>query len=112
MPSRTEWIKSQVAVDREALQTGDGCHHEEAKALDDYLSGLLNTQEAAKKITLPVLGEEDLSKELHRLWGLLCDALLEFTNDQGEILDLLAAIQSLPSTTSIDWSQIMDFGHM
>lgn len=112
MLSRTDWIRSQVAVDEEALLAGDGCHHEEAKALDDYLSGLLDAQQAANKITVPVLAEEDPPSELYRLWGLLCDALVELADGQEKILDLLAAIQTLPSTNSIDWSQLMNFGHM
>ncbi|KEQ59490.1 uncharacterized protein M437DRAFT_56979 [Aureobasidium melanogenum CBS 110374] len=112
MVSRTDWTTSQVAVDREALLAGDGCHHEEAKALDDYLSGLLDVQQAANKITSPVLAEEDPPSELYRLWGLLSDALVELSDDQEKILDLLAAMQSLPSTNSIDWSQLMNFGHM
>ncbi|CAD0095607.1 unnamed protein product [Aureobasidium mustum] len=111
MVSRTDWIHSQVAVDRDALVAGDGCHQEEAKALDDYLSGLLNTQDAAIKITSPVLGEGDPPSELYRLWGLLSNALVELADDQAKILDLLAAIQALP-TTSIDWTKLEGFGHM
>lgn len=111
MLSRTDWIRSQVAVDRKALLAGDGCHHEEANVLDDYLSGLLNTQEAAYRITTSVLAEDNPSSELYRLWGLLSEALVELTNDQAKLLDLLAAIQTLQSTTGIDWSQLMNFGH-
>ncbi|KAK6000681.1 hypothetical protein QM012_003406 [Aureobasidium pullulans] len=112
MLSRTVWIQSQVAENENALLAGDGCHHEEAKALDDYLSGLLNTQEAADKITSPVLREENPSSQLYRLWGLLADALVELPNDREKLLDLLAAIQSLPSTTFIDWFQLKDFWSM
>ena len=111
MSSRKDWIQSQVAVDSDALAAGDGSHQEEAKALDDYLSDLLGTQEAAIKITSPVLGEKDPPSELYRLWGLLSDALVELADDQEKIIDLLAAIQSLPSTPGIDWSQLMGFGH-
>lgn len=112
MLSRTDWIQSQVAGDRDALLAGDGCHHGEAKTLSDYLSGLLSTQEAAKNIASPVLGEADPHSELYRLWGLLSDALVELPDDQEKTLDLLAAIQSSPTTACIDWSHLEGFGHM
>jgi hypothetical protein len=112
MLSRIDWINSQAVEDGFALAAGDGCHHEEAKALGDYLSGNLLVQEAAERIVTPVLREADPPSELYRLWGLLSDALVELTGDRQKILDLLAAIQSLPPHTCIDWSQLPGFGHM
>jgi len=110
MSSRTHWINSQVAVDDQALASGDGCHHEEAKALDDYLSDDLAAQEVAERIVSSVLGEADPASELYRVWGLLSDALVELTDNRQKILELLAAMQSLPSDACIDWSQLADFG--
>ncbi|KAH0285273.1 ATG16-domain-containing protein [Aureobasidium namibiae CBS 147.97] len=110
MSSRTYWINSQIAVDDRALAAGDGCHREEAKALDDYLSNDLTVQEAAERIVSFVLGEADPASELYRLWSLLSDALVELTDNRQKILELLAAMQSLPSDACIDWSQLADFG--
>jgi hypothetical protein len=112
MEARIDWINSQAAVNETALAAGDGCHHEEAKALSDYLSGNLLVQEAAERIVTPVLGEADPPSELYRLWGLLSDALVELKDDRQKILDLLATIQSLPPHTLIDWSRLSDFGNM
>jgi hypothetical protein len=112
MQSRTAWINSQAAADDNALAAGDGCHHEEAKALCDYLSGNLNVQEAAHRIVSPILREADPSSELYRLWGLLFDALVELTDDRQKILDLLTAMLALPPTGCIDWSQLPGFGNM
>jgi hypothetical protein len=112
MESRTAWIRSQTAEDGSALAAGDGCHHEEAKALSEYLSGNLLVQEAAERIVSPVLMEADPPSGLYRLWGLLSDALVELTDDHQRILDLLAAIQSLPPHACINWSQLSDFGHI
>jgi len=110
MSSQTHWINSQVAVDDQALAAGDGCHRREAKALNDYLSDDLAAQKAAERIVSSVLGEADPASELYRLWGLLSDALVELTDNRQKILELLAAMQSLPSDACIDWSQLADFG--
>jgi len=110
MSSRTHWINSQVAVDDQALAVGDGCHHEEAKALDGYLSDNLAVQEAAERIVSAILEEADPASELYRVWGLLSDALVELTDDCQKILELLAAMQSLASDACIDWSQLAGFG--
>lgn len=112
MQSRTAWINLQVATDDNALAAGDGCHHEEAKALCDYLSGDSGVQKAAQKIVSPILREADPPSELYRLWGLLSDALVELTDDRQNILDLLVTIQALPSTYCIDWSQLPGSGNM
>jgi hypothetical protein len=112
MLSRTAWINSQAATDDNALAAGDGCHHKEAKALCDYLSGNLDVQEAAHRIVSPILGEADPSSELYRLWGLLSDALVELTDDRQKMLDLLTAVQTLPPTGCIDWSRLPGFGNM
>ena len=112
MQSRTAWINSQAATNDNALAAGDGCHHEEAKALCDYLSGNLDVQEVAKEIVSPVLREADPPSELYRLWGLLSDALVELADDRQEILDLLTAMQASSPTDCIDWSQLSGFGNM
>jgi len=112
MSTRTEWLDSHVAPSKEALQAGDGCHSDEAKALGDYLESKLTTDEAAKAITAPVLQETDPPAELYRLMALFCEALLELNDDREKMLDLLASIQTLPPTSKIDWSQLPGFGNM
>jgi hypothetical protein len=112
MLSRTDWINSQAAEDASALAAGDGCHQEEAEALCDYLSDNLDVQEAAGRIVSPVLRDANPPSELYQLWGLLSDALVELTDDRQKILDLLAAVQSLPPHIRIDWSQLPGFGNM
>lgn len=113
MPSRDEWLLSQVAPTNDALAAGDGCHHDEAKALGDYLSGNLTTHDAARRITNPLSLESDPPAELGRLWALLCQALVELSHeDRQKTLALLAAVQALPSRSPIDWSQLPGFSHM
>lgn len=112
MPLPAVWFQSKIAPSEKALAAGDGCHNDEAKALRDYLNDFLTAKEAAKHITTPVLQESDPQAELYRLWGLLCDALVELNQDRQKTLDLLSTIQSLPSTSQIDWSQLPGFGNM
>jgi hypothetical protein len=110
MLSRIDWINSQAAIDASALAAEDGCNHEEVNALSDYLSDSIGVQEAAENIVSPVLREADPSSELYRLWGLLSNTLVELKEDRKTLIDLLAAIQSLPPHTCIDWSHLADFG--
>ena len=112
MLRRAEWIKSQVAPTRQALQAGDGCHWDEGKSLGDYLDNKMTPHEAATAITQPVLRENDPARSLYRLMGLLCEAMVDLSDDRYRLLDLLAAIQSLPPSGKIDWHQLPNFGYM
>ncbi|THY80037.1 hypothetical protein D6C93_10079, partial [Aureobasidium pullulans] len=66
-----------IALTREELEAGDGCHPDEAKVLGDYLKVDWNAQQAAEKFTSPVLQEQDTFATLYRPWGLLSTALIE-----------------------------------
>ena len=112
MSTRAEWIESHVALTKESLAAGDGCHPDEAKALGDYLDNKSNAQDTAKAITAPILQEDDPPAELYRLMGLLCEALVDLKSDCDKLLDLLATIQSLPPTSGINWSRLPSFGNM
>lgn len=112
MPPGEEWFKSKVAPTRAALEAGDGCHAGEAKSLADYLAGKLTAPEAAAAFTAPVLAEHDPPASLYRPMALLCDALVDFGHDRDKLLDLLAAIQSLPPSPQVDWSTLPGFGNM
>ncbi|KAJ6442299.1 C6 transcription factor [Purpureocillium lavendulum] len=97
---------------KEAARAGDGCHGEEASSLNSYLDGTLTAQGAAVAITRPVLEEDDPPAALYRLMGLLCQALAELGDERTKLLDLVTAIQALPATSQVDWSQLPGFGNM
>jgi hypothetical protein len=51
----------------EAVLAGDGCHPDEALALSEYLKGSFSAGETARKITTPILNENDPPEERYRL---------------------------------------------
>lgn len=117
-----EWFKSKIAP---ADAPEDGCHPDEAKALQDYYHKKMSAQEAAQALTRPSEGSENPLDNLYRPWGLLIDALVELP--EGEILNLvrlLDAIQQLPdpirterktesaASESSFWRGLPRFGHM
>lgn len=107
------WFESKAAPTAEAVAAGDGCHPDEAQALADYLNGAVSIHEAAKRITSPILAEADPPQETYRLWGLLCEALVELNDEERhKTLDLLSAIQSLPSSSALAWSRLTGFASM
>ncbi|KPM41452.1 hypothetical protein AK830_g5052 [Neonectria ditissima] len=112
MPTRDEWILSQVAPTKEELHAGDGCHLDEAICLIDYLNNNITAQEAATTITKPVLIEASPRDELYRLMALLCEAPVELAADRDKLFDLLSAIQALPPEEGIDWVDLPGFGNM
>jgi hypothetical protein len=112
MPSQA-WLNERVAPTPEALAAGDGCHADEAKALAEYLDGLTTPDEAATRITTPVLAEIDPPQETYRLWSLLCEALVELGEEERhKTLDLFSAVKKLPSAPALDWSQMPGFASM
>ncbi|KAK2612026.1 hypothetical protein QQS21_001991 [Conoideocrella luteorostrata] len=112
MTSRADWLRAKVAPTRDALVAGDGCHADEAEALNKYLDGGSSAHEAANAFTKPVLEEGEPSDSLYRPMALLCEALVELENDRDKLLDLLATMEKLPSAAGIDWSELPGFGNM
>lgn len=112
MPTREEWILSQVAPTKEELYAGDGCHLDEAICLIDYLNNNITAQEAATAITKPVRQEDDPQDQLYRLMALLCEAPVELAADRDKLYDLLFAIQALPLEAGINWVDLPGFASM
>ncbi|RSM05192.1 hypothetical protein CEP52_006398 [Fusarium oligoseptatum] len=112
MPTREEWILSQVAPTKEELYAGDGCHLDEAICLIHYLNNNITVQEAATAITKPVLQEADPQGEPYRLMALLCEALYELAADRDKLYDLLLAMQALPKEADINWVDLPGFGYI
>ena len=91
------WFNWQIAPDGEPE---DGCHPQEASALKDYVQSTTITAEAtARIITLPVTKEPKTDRKgqssdnLHRLWGLIINALIDLPEHRPRIIQLLQAIQ-------------------
>ncbi|KAL8735861.1 MAG: hypothetical protein Q9181_002639 [Wetmoreana brouardii] len=117
------WFKEKIAPDGVAE---DGCHPGEAQALQSYLNKKTNTQEAAHAITQPIVSSEDSGANLHRLWDLLQDALIELSATHvPSLIILLQAIQDLPDPDltskpketappkdGFTWKGLPKFGHL
>lgn len=113
MPSSQTWLDSKIAFTAEELRLGDGCHQDEAQALSDYLGDSISKEEAASRITAPILIEDTPHEETYRLWALLSEAIVELSAaDRHKTLDLLSQIQALPRTSSIDWARLPGFASM
>lgn len=113
MPPSQTWFDSKIAFTAEELRIGDGCHQDEAQALSDYLSGSISKEEAASRITAPILNEATPHEETYRLWALLSEALVELSaEDRHKMFDLLSQIQALPRTPSVNWAQLPGFASM
>ena len=105
------WFTQHIAPDGNA-ESG-GCHPQEAAALKNYLrSKTMTAQEAARAITAAIKPESDPIKEFKRLWPLLIDALKDLYDKRTKIIQLLQAIQTLPSTGDIDWNDLHFFSHL
>ncbi|CAK1359355.1 hypothetical protein CB0940_05577 [Cercospora beticola] len=112
MPTQA-WFEPKIAPTAHALDIGDGCHPDEAKALGDYLNGNTNPEEAAKRFTAPVLADANPPKRLYRIWALLSEALVELTEEERHMtFDLMSAIQALPPSSGVDWAELTGFGAM
>ncbi|KAL8756163.1 MAG: hypothetical protein Q9184_004584 [Pyrenodesmia sp. 2 TL-2023] len=118
------WFKEQIAPDG---VIEDGCHPDEAQALQSYLEKTMTTQETAHAITQPILSSHlSSSSNLNRLWNLLQDALVELPSIYIQpLINLLNAIENLPDphlTTKtpgpanpdkvFTWKGLPDFGHL
>lgn len=112
MSTRNEWINERVAPTPEAMRNGDGNHKDECKSLREYLEGRLAPSEAAIAITTPVLQDPDPPSVLYRLHGLLCEALVNLSDDRERLIDLIASIQELPPTARITWRELPGFHAM
>ncbi|GJN80795.1 hypothetical protein PLIIFM63780_004325 [Purpureocillium lilacinum] len=113
MSTIANFIESRLAPTQHALDLGDGCHPDEGTALGAFLGAKITAQQAAASITAPVLREPDPAAAVHRLMGLLCEALVELgTDHRTQLLDLLEAIQQLPPSERIDWPRLPNFGHI
>lgn len=114
LPTEVEaWLLYQTSYTSKELDNGDGNHPDEIDALRKLLDGTYTTQQAAVAITAPLAREEYRPLQQYRLWGLLVDAISE----QGQIvsqksLELLLAIEALPPTPQIAWSDLTIFGNL
>lgn len=107
------WFDEQTAPTTEVLLAGDGCHPDEARALNDYLCESTSAEEAARKTTAPILKETSPPEELYRIWGFLSDGLVKLsTDDRHKMVNLLFHIQSRPPRSDIVWAQLPGFGSM
>ncbi|KAI4093628.1 MAG: hypothetical protein LQ339_007637 [Xanthoria mediterranea] len=117
-----QWFQEQIAPDG---VNEDGCHPDEARALQDYLHQKTGVSEAAKAIVQPIEQSANPGAHLYRLWNLLIDALIQLPETQiTPLIQLLDAIQNLPEPdltgkttedTPLDghlWQGLPGFGHM
>ena len=88
------WFAYAIAPDGD---TTDGCHPDEARALQSYLQGQITAAQAAEAITRPIAASQNPNGDLPRLYGLLEDALMELpAPDMARVLELIGAIEDLP----------------
>lgn len=118
-----DWFKRQIAPDEEGE---DGCHSDEAQALQSYINSRTTPQEAAHAITQPILSSPDPGVNLNRLWNLLQDALIELPATYTiPLINLLQVIQDLPdpdltsksteaehTQNGFTWKGLPSFGHL
>ena len=115
------WFEWHVSPDG---TSEDGCDPREASALKEYLRSTTMTKEAtALAITIPIQNEakSELKPNFTRLWGLIIDALKDLPEHRTKIIQLLVAIQSLPSTcpatertreSAIHRNELQGFGNL
>ena len=117
------WFQNQIAPDG---VTADGCHPDEARALQLYINNRINLQDTAYAITRPLVSDEDPDRGDQPLWVLIQDALLEFCPTYiPDLISLLQAIDGLlerelgpknPKSTSTDcestWKGLPISGHL
>lgn len=118
-----DWFKKQIDSDGVG---DDGCHPDEAQALQSYINSRTTPQEAAHAITQPLLSSPDPATNLNRLWNLLQDALIELPATYTlPLINLLQAIQDLPDpdltsrpteaahpARGFTWKGLPGFGHL
>ncbi|KAF5570484.1 hypothetical protein FPHYL_1160 [Fusarium phyllophilum] len=88
---------------------------DEILALFNYLNKTMSVESAARAITARDPNaysdwetfvediDQDSSNRFNKLWGLLATLLLRFEDDGDMVIDLLVAIQTLPSVNSTPW---------
>ncbi|KAI9760037.1 MAG: hypothetical protein M1835_000255 [Candelina submexicana] len=119
------WFREQIAPDGEVE---DGCHPDEAQALQSYLNNKTTPQEAAHAIIQPTLSSKDPFANLNSLWDLLQEALIQLPATHiPRIIILLQAIQDLsfpekpptiptesadPDLERFSWKELPRFGHL
>lgn len=88
------WFKEKIAPPEDEE---DGCHPDEAEALEAYCNQGTEASVAAKAITRRIESSDNPGHDRPRLWGLLMDALIELPETQvPALIKLLDAIQKLP----------------
>ncbi|KAF3075810.1 hypothetical protein CFAM422_002161 [Trichoderma lentiforme] len=112
MPTTVEWLKLHIIQIRQ-VQQSDGYHEDEDVFiyLGDYLDGNLTSNETAVLIAAPVLDDPNPPTKLYRLMGLLCEALVELSDEREKLLDLLESIQELPPG-AINWAVLPGLRNM
>jgi hypothetical protein len=117
-----EWFSHKLAPDGE---TEDSCHPEEAQALKDYLQQETTVKVAARAITRPIESASNPGEDLHRLYALLIDALIELpSSETPSLIGLIQAIEDLPEPDmsaikksklpahGVLWRGLPGFGHL
>ncbi|GKU06036.1 atg16-protein [Fusarium langsethiae] len=118
MSTRDEWIISQAAPTLEELEdTSSKCHLDDALTLCNYLNGGINAESAARLITAMVRRKvldkpQDVPMALFQIMRLLAETLIQFDQDREMILDLLVAIQNLPSDGRVLWWRLPAFAEL
>ncbi|KAF0643240.1 hypothetical protein FPSE5266_09580 [Fusarium pseudograminearum] len=111
---RDEWILSQTASELEHLRDKDDLIHlDEAIAFCNYLNGETTAMAAAQNITVmlrPAMEQCEYKPDgPGRILSFIISYLWRFDEDCDKILDLLVAIQNLPSVPGIRWSRLPPF---
>lgn len=88
---------------------GEGCSPDLLVFVQDFLDGLLEADETARRIAEPFEHESDPAPRLRHLWVLLCKIIVELPDDGERAVHLVAAIQLLPTTPNVDWPQLPGF---
>lgn len=113
------WFASKLAPDGDVE---DGCHPDEAQALELYLHERTSSTEAAQAITHPIIGADHPSEGLVRLWSFIMDALVELPPEYTQaLIELVQAIEALPEPelsaepserpSETLWKGLPGFGH-
>ncbi|KAF2128745.1 hypothetical protein P153DRAFT_403619 [Dothidotthia symphoricarpi CBS 119687] len=94
-----DWLSCKLAPDGDFE---DGCHHEQADALKNYLHLKMIAKEAPQAVTRPVVVSENPRDELSRPYILLLDALVELPSEH---IEPLLALKGLPHFGNL-WSDV------
>ncbi|CAF3447693.1 unnamed protein product [Fusarium graminearum] len=111
---RDEWILSQTATELEELRDEDDLIHlDEAITFCNYLDGEITATAAAQNITVmlrPAMQHCEYKPHgAQRIMSFIIYYLWRFYDDWEKILDLLVALQNLPSVPGVPWSRLPRF---